>query len=48
MKNNITTIELIELCKIYGMSEKYMMRLLKLREENQTDQTKDFYLGIGG
>ncbi len=51
MKNTTTTDELIELCRIYGVDEKHMMRLLKLKADNQTtDQmiARNFYLGIGG
>ncbi len=51
MKDTTTTDELIELCKIYGVDEKHMMRLLKLKADSQTtDQTtvREFYLGIGG
>ncbi len=50
MKDTTTTDELIELCKIYGIDEAHMMRLLKLKADNLTEQTtaRDFYLGIGG
>lgn len=46
MKNTITANELIELCKIYGIDENYMMILLRLKEEvNLTEQTtlRNFY-----
>lgn len=50
MKDTTTTDELIELCRIYGVDEKYMMKLLKLKVDNSTEQdtARNFYLGIGG
>lgn len=47
MKSTLTDNELIDLCRIYGIDEKDMIRLLKSKEVNSTETTaRNFYLGI--
>lgn len=49
MKDTLTTNAIIQLCKIYGVNEKDIVRLLRLKEEKEGETTtRDFYLGIGG